>query len=52
MKHNYKKPVKMTNAVDPATSTNRSWGHYPVPNKGGKTCNGEIFEKTKKKEDK
>lgn len=30
---------KMTNAIDPATSTNKNWGHIPAPNKGGATTN-------------
>lgn len=33
-----------TNAIDPATTTNKDWGHIPVPNKGGKTTNFEIPE--------
>lgn len=28
-----------------ATTTNKDWGFKPVPNKGGKTTNAEIFEK-------
>lgn len=33
-----------TNAIDPATTTNKDWGYIPVPNKGGKTTNFEIPE--------
>lgn len=33
---------KATNAIDPATSTNRDWGFIPVPGKCGKTTNFEI----------
>ena len=39
-----KRIIKGTNAIDPATSTNRSWGYTPVPNNGGKTTNYEIPE--------
>ena len=34
-----------TNAIDGATTTARSWGFYPVPGKGGATCNAAIFDK-------
>lgn len=30
---------KMTNAIDPATTTNKDWGFKPVPNKAGATTN-------------
>lgn len=33
---------RATNAIDPATTTNKDWGYIPVPNKGGKTTNFEI----------
>ena len=33
---------KASNAIDPARSTNKSWGFHPVPNKGGATTNFEI----------
>ena len=39
MKNNYKNPVKMTNAIDPAATTARSFGFHPIPCKGGKTTN-------------
>lgn len=44
MKKNYKRIIRMNNAVDPATSTNRSFGYIPVPGKFGKTTNFEIPE--------
>lgn len=33
-----------SNAIDPATTTNKKWGFRPVPNKGGATTNAEIPE--------
>ena len=42
MKKNYSKVVKLTNAIEPATTTNKDWGFIPVPNKGGITRNMEI----------
>ena len=42
MKKNYKKVTKLTNAIDPATTTAKDWGFHPVPGKGGKTTNFEI----------
>lgn len=33
---------RATNAIDPATTTSKDWGFYPVPGKGGKTTNFEI----------
>ena len=33
-----------TNAIDPASSTSASFGFIPVPGKGGKTTNSEIYE--------
>lgn len=33
---------RATNAIDPATTTNKDWGYIPVPGKGGKTTNFEI----------
>ena len=33
-----------SNAIDPATTTNKKWGFHPVPNKGGATTNFEIPE--------
>ena len=38
MKKN-RKINRATNAIDPATTTNKDWGFTPVPNKGGKTTN-------------
>ena len=31
-----------SNAIDPATTTGKTWGYKPVPNKGGNTTNYEI----------
>ena len=42
MKKNYKKVTKLTNAIDPATSTGKDFGFIPIPGKGGKTTNFEI----------
>lgn len=39
-----RKPIKATNAIEPATTTGKNWGFVPVPNKGGKTTNGEICD--------
>lgn len=39
-----------SNAIDPATTTNRKWGFRPVPNKGGATTNAAIMERKKKDE--
>ena len=33
---------KLTNAIDPATTTAKDWGFIPVPYKGGKTTNFNI----------
>ena len=33
-----------TNAIEGATTTNKDWGHKPVPKKGGKTTNATIKE--------
>ena len=44
MKKNYKKITKLTNAVDPATTTSKDWGFIPVSGKGGSTTNAEIPE--------
>ena len=33
---------RATNAIDPATTTNKDWGYIPVPGKAGKTTNFEI----------
>lgn len=39
MKKNYKKLIRMNNAIDPATTTARNFGFHPIPGKGGKTTN-------------
>lgn len=39
-----------SNAIDGATTTNATWGFKPVPNKGGKTTNANIFEKKENKD--
>ena len=44
MKFNYKKLTRLTNAVEPATTTSKDWGFIPVSGKGGKTTNAEIPE--------
>jgi hypothetical protein len=44
MKKNYKKITKLTNAIDPATTTSKDWGFNPIPGKGGKTTNTEIHD--------
>ena len=41
MKKN-RRTLKMTNAIDPATTTAKNWGFAPVAGKGGKTTNFEI----------
>ena len=41
MKRN-RKLNKMTNAIDPATTTSKNWGFIPVASKGGKTTNAVI----------
>ena len=33
---------RATNAIDPATTTNKNWGFISVPGKGGKTTNFQI----------
>lgn len=40
---------RASNAIDPATTTNRRWGFIPVPGKGGKTTNAIIYSKEEKK---
>ena len=42
MNKNYKKVNKLTNAIDPATTTAKNWGFAPVPGKGGNTNNTQI----------
>lgn len=44
MKKNYKKITKLTNFIDPATTTAKNWGFAPVPGKGGNTTNAEISD--------
>ena len=44
MKKNYKKVNKLTNALDPASTTNKDFGFIPVPGKGGNTTNAVIPE--------
>lgn len=44
MKKNYKKVTKLTNALDPASTTSKDFGYIPIPGKGGKTTNAEIPE--------
>lgn len=44
MQINYKKVTKLTNAIEPATTTAKNWGFTPVPGKGGNTNNAEIPE--------
>ena len=39
-----------SNAVDGATTTNKTWGFKPVPKKGGKTTNTVIFSKEDEKD--
>ena len=39
-----------SNAIDPASTTNKDWGYIPVPNKGGVTTNSTITEKMFQKE--
>ena len=41
MKRN-RKINRATNAIEPATTTSKTWGYIPVPGKGGKTTNFEI----------
>lgn len=42
MNKTYKKVTRLTNAIDPATTTAKNWGFAPVPRKGGNTTNAEI----------
>jgi hypothetical protein len=44
MKKNYKKLVKMTNAIDPAAPAS-VWGYKGCAGKGGATRNATIQEK-------
>lgn len=39
-----RKIIRMTNAIDGATSTGKNFGFYPVSGKGGKTTNYLIPE--------
>lgn len=45
MKKNYKKLIRMNNAIDPATTTAKDWGFHPIPGKGGKTTNSVITDR-------
>ena len=40
----YKRTIKMTNAIDPATSVSKDFGFIPVSGKGGNTTNFAIPE--------
>ena len=33
-----------SNAIDPATTTSKTWGYKPIPGKGGASTNAEIPE--------
>lgn len=37
-----RRPIKASNAIDPATTTSKKWGFKPIPGKGGATTNFEI----------
>lgn len=39
MKFKKNRITKMTNAIDPATTTSKDFGFKPVPGKGGNTTN-------------
>lgn len=39
-----KRITKMTNAIDPATTTSKDWGFKPIAGKGGATTNFVIPE--------
>lgn len=47
---NKKFTSKLTNAVEPAISTDRTWGYRGCAGKGGKTINSVIIAKSNKKE--
>ena len=44
-KNKFANHIYCTNAIDPATTTNKVFGFVPVPGKGGKTTNATIPEK-------
>ena len=44
MKFKKNRITKMTNAIDPATTTSKDFGFKPVPGKGGATTNFVIPE--------
>lgn len=44
MMKTYKKVTKLTNALNPATTTSKEWGFNPIPGKGGNTTNTVIPE--------
>lgn len=48
MKPSHKKTLRANNKVEQATTTNKTWGFHPVPNKGGRTTNASIVEKPNK----
>ena len=50
MKRTFKngRVIRATNAITPATTTSKTWGFSPVPCKGGKTTNAEVFSKEDK----
>lgn len=39
-----RRPIKASNAIEPATTTSKKWGFKPIPGKGGATTNAEIPE--------
>lgn len=39
---NGKRVTKATNAIDPATTTGKTWGFKPIPGKGGATTNHDF----------
>jgi hypothetical protein len=41
---------KLSNAVEPAASTDRTWGYRGCAGKGGKTKNSNIVNKSTEKE--
>lgn len=43
-------PTTMTNTVDPAKTSGKTWGYSGVPGKGGETLNAVIIPKDDSKE--
>lgn len=37
--------ITLSNAVEPATTSGKTWGFYGVPGKGGETLNAAIIPK-------